>query len=808
MGRNKTSYRFPFASYPAVRIALLLSSGIAVSARFDIGLSTAVFLWLSLFSFWLLSEKIIIKVSVELSARLAILSYLLLVFATGFSLQSISNISGKRAIETERVLSLFTGEDIVVRGKILELNKNSSGREILLLEAMDTEFINGQLWHHKYQIRGYADKETKGSIQGEAEIQIRLYSFPEIRNPHEFDYGSWLRGRQIAAHGEVVSFNMISEPGNKGWSSIRKRVQQNIEEQFREEYAPMAKALFLGFKEELDPELKKRFSRSGLSHIMAVSGLHVGFVVAPFWILIPFLWGNKSGKIFGIVILTVMLSGYAGLTGFSASVCRASLMAWLLTYARLFHKLSNSINLTAVAAIVLLLIEPGQLFELGFQLSFSAVFIILLVMPVVQRLIPAGYRHGKAGPLISIVIISIIVQLGLFPLLVNTFGEFSIAGPVANALVLPVLSITVPAGLVISISGVFVSGILIYPVWVVEYLLGWIEWVANTIGYMELSYIESTLQSGVLFIIWICAILLISSCRIPELRWKLMILLLLCCNLFLIDLIQKVPRYKHLEITFMDVGQADAAHIITPGGKHILVDAGRWSPFSNSGDRVLLPYFRNAGIEKLDAVILTHPHSDHIGGISTLIDSLEIGRIYQSDYQYDSALYRTYMMKAEKKKIPILTPLAGTVIDMDPSIRIFTVGPEKKSVKSSNANNHSLAIKLVYGRQSILFTGDAEKEQESQLLKRYGDFLDSDIYQAGHHGSNTSSGMPILEQITPEHTVVSLAFHNPFRHPGTDTIHRLHKSGGEISFTSMEGAIRFRTDGLSSEKVHWKEISY
>ena len=754
---------------------------------------------------WVLFEFILRRKLIIASSQGATIFYSLLIVTASMALATLQNERLANQIDNSEPIGLYEWEDLTVQGEIVASGRSNSGRNVFTVDVQRTKLPGRLTWDEDYKIRLYADSSTgKRLSEGDvSEFQIRVYEFPEKRNPHQFDYGEWLHSQGISAHGELQNIIRVKETGWLGFGHIRDSILNNVDQLFDQDTASLAKALLLGYKDDLTHDVKQEFSRAGLSHIMAVSGLHVGFIVAPFWFLIPFLWGSEKGKWLGLLGLTLLLILYAGITGFSPSVSRASLMAWLLTYGRLFHKVRNSINLTAVAAIILLLTDPGQLFDAGFQLSFGAVFIILLVMPEAQRLIPQKYQFRWVGGLITIILVSIVVQMGLFPILVIYFGEFSIAGPVSNALVIPVLTFVVPIGLGVVVLYSIIPQLFEILAIPIELLLKWIQSVASITGGNSFSFISISDISITVFLIWLFAILAIATLRIPKLKWKMVICLLLAINVFLFEVGVHEAQPKKLKITFLDVGQGDAIHIKTPNGKHLLVDAGRWSPEANSGKGVILPYLRENSIRKLDGILLSHPHADHIGGVEEIIQQIPVDTIYQAKMDYDSELYKNYMELAEQKNIPVKYPASGDILKVDPSIQLFVMGPVSDPT-SSNINNHSLAFKLVYGNTSALFTGDAEKEQERRFTALYGEFLDSDLYKVGHHASNTSSTASFMQFVEPDISVASLEFENRFGHPGMETVTRLYQYSDVQNYTSLNGAVVYESDGNSFRRINWK----
>jgi competence protein ComEC len=699
------------------------------------------------------------------------------------------------------MINSYRWQKLDFEGKVYQMKQTSSGNRQLDIAVDSTLFPDSLDWAQSYNMRSIINPEDI-EVPANLELGDRLYFTAMIyplevpTNPHEFDYKSYLATQDIYIQSGIKEIHKIKKAGQLlSWNTIRQVVLQAIDRNFSPQTRPLAKALLIGYKNKLDRETKLAFSRAGLAHIMAVSGLHVGFILAPFWIVIPFFWTFRYGKQVGLLLMISLLLFYAGLTGFSASVTRASLTGGLIMYGRLFHKVRDSKNLTAVAALIILLINPNDLFSIGFQLSFGAVYIILLVAPVVNRLLPNWIRYRWYGTPMMAMVISLIVQVGLFPLLGYYFGEFSIVGPLVNAVIVPILGVVVPLALLLLLPAMAWPAVISTLNMPVDYFLSVLNQLVLAIASWEWSWIQVHVEGGLLFIVWVAVIFLITALPIPRLRWKMVAVLLgILCLQQLQKLVQKIEPAR-LELTVFDVGQGDATLIRTPAGRHYLVDTGRWQPDFNSAKYTLIPYLEGEGIRKLDGVFLSHPHADHIGGMTELLQQVPVDTIYNSGASYDSELFESYQQLASQKSVPVVALQAGQILNPEPGLKMLVYGPDDGAGSSTNVNNRSLVFEIIYGDTEFLFMGDAERRQEQRLLRHYPDLLDTDFLKIGHHGSKTSSTSAFIQALSADIGVASLGLRNRFGHPHASAVLRMRRDSIALHFTSLEGAIQLYSDG-------------
>lgn len=243
---------------------------------------------------------------------------------------------------------------------------------------------------------------------------------------------------------------------------------------------------------------------------------------------------------------------------------------------------------------------------------------------------------------------------------------------------------------------------------------------------------------------------------------------------------------ESLVVHFLDVGEADSIFIELPGNRTMLIDAGESKSSSN-----IIDYISNLGYQKLDYILGTHPHADHIGGLSAIINTFDIGLIYMPKVAATSKTYENLLTTISEKNLKIKTGTSGVEIINEDNLKAILVAPN--SAKYSGLNNYSLVLKLTYGRTSYLFTGDAEKTSEFEISAD----IDSDVLKVAHHGSDSSTSLEFLDKVSPSIAVISVGADNKYNHPALTTIKNLEKYTSNIYRTDLNGTIKITSDGTN-----------
>lgn len=658
----------------------------------------------------------------------------------------------------------------------------------------------------------YAQDLNHTIYPGDTLVASMLLNVPRAKkNPHDFDYRNYLLAQDIFFEAFLdKDENVIINPRMVGslplyMKDMRKQISTHFNRYLTSRSAGILSALILGEKSEIEETTRNDFANTGVIHVLAVSGLHVGYVS----IILVTLFGllRLPHKLrMGCVIVGLVF--YVALTGAAPSVMRASIMASLIITASLLERKSDILNILASAAFIILLIAPAQLYSIGFQLSFLAVLSIVALFPILKEgvaglPIPKSSIIGKMiFVLLDLFLVSLAAQLGTLAITIFYFNKIPIISLLANLIVVPLIGVIVATGMSFLIIGALIPSLA--QMWAatlegtIDLMLGFVQLCAS----VEWAYVTTRSIQHFELIFLMLGIFSITILKVQDMikLWLSLVLLWL-----IIQTWQSLLSSQHLEVVMLDVGQADAILVHAPNGKTILIDAGFRFGGKDMGKDVISGYLNYRNWSKIDLLVLTHPHNDHMGGAQYLIENIPVEKIMMPDIDYDSHGYKMLTNAIETKNIATSSVFAGHIDSSLKPIYFRISGPKRYAIESqpSNVNNASIVMQLFYGESSIMLTGDGEELVEHNQLP-FGNLLKSELIKAPHHGSKTSSSQAYLDFVQPQYCIISLGANNKFRHPSQITLKKYKQLGAHINRTDLEGAIIYKSDGKAWLKHDWK----
>ncbi|MEM6328505.1 MAG: DNA internalization-related competence protein ComEC/Rec2, partial [Bacteroidota bacterium] len=643
-------------------------------------------------------------------------------------------------------------------------------------------------------------------------------------NPADFDYHQFLAHRGIHATLRAEGPTAVAflapapRPTERLAGALRLRVERALGAHVpSSEARGVLAALLIADRSGIDPETRETFVIAGLVHLLAVSGLHVllvGFVL--YGVLGPLLgrlgvprraaeWG-RSGFTLGLLFLYVLVTGGA------VPVVRAFVMASIALVGRALQKPVDTLNALGVAALVLLLRQPTALFEVGFQLSFSAVAALATLTPLgmlaLRRVVPERVlsRGGVKGTA-EMTLASFAATLGTAPVLLVHFGRVPLAGLVLNLAAIPLTAASLGTGLLT---------VLLAPLPAVADRLGaladvWARLLlctseAGAAGIGGLA-VERFVSDPLLILALTAALGATALWLRPRARWRLASASFGCLVLAGWIGIASGHSRPHVDAVFLDVGQGDATVLQLPNGRSVLVDAGVRTPAWDNGQTVL-NHLERFGIRRLDAVVATHADADHAGGLATVLGGVDVARLVHSGETRVNGPWAEALHVADSLEVAQRVVAAGDTLALDPSVRIRVLAPGPEAIATGDSNERSVALLVEFGTTTFLLTGDAEAVSEAEMVARYGPLLAADVATVGHHGSRTSSTPPLVQAASRDSTtrwaVVSVARRNRHGLPNEEPLARWTASGAQVLSTADHGAVWLRSDGREVRRMTWR----
>lgn len=631
-------------------------------------------------------------------------------------------------------------------------------------------------------IKYYSEDNSFKNSRGKYLCAYGKLELPQQRrNPACFDYRSYLRSCGISTimTAEYVGYMNKAPVGYLVLTGmIRSMFEERLQMSSAAEKTGLIMGIMFGDKSQLDEELYSDFQRNGTAHVLAVSGLHTGILYAFF----SFLWRGKKGTFFYVMTCAILLL-YMALADFSPSVVRASCMIILHIVACITRNRYDLLSAAGTTFILMLIINPYQIFHSGFQLSFLAIASLGVILPFIN--------YFYQGILLS----SLAIQAGMIPYNAYLFNYISAGALIANIPVVFIAGVVLPAGLCSVVAMFFSEKIFSFLMEVMNIgcsLLIRINEIFYASGKTSFDVVSPPVWALVLYygIIFLC---LCETGQLLFLRKNIKAIATAAAAVCLVAVIS-VPVMRSplsgAEVVFLDVGQGDCIHVKTNDGKNYLIDGGGSADY-DTGMKILKPYLLKNGVKKIDIAFVSHLHEDHYGGIRSLAADgmIEKVAVYEANRQIEEQLKSE--MTAE-----IIYLYGGHRVNLGKECFIEVISPEPGTSEkysemignSQDENDTSLIMRLNYKGMTTLITGDIDQEGELNLIEKYGQKLDSDVMKVPHHGSKYSSSGEFIKAVSPVLAVFQVGRNN-YGHPAPETVKKYEASGCMTVRNDICGAI-------------------
>jgi competence protein ComEC len=596
---------------------------------------------------------------------------------------------------------------------------------------------------------------------------------------------------------------------------VRDAIRDFYDARFPTPEGAVIKALVLGERGDIPEDLLSAYYRTGVGHVLAISGSNVGIVFIFTYLFFYFVLVRcgrfplrHSVRKWASIVSFFPVIVYTFLAGIEITVVRATLMISVFVLAILIEREQQVFNTLVLAAFVILVLLPASLFDPSFQLSFIAVLSIIviyppLIEPLKRRFFPIdGVRpplfHRVAFRLLQFTLVSCAAIVGILPVSAYYFHRVTPSALPLNFIVVPLL------GPVATTLGLLcVPFITIAPQ--ISFFLGLLAAWAISLSNSAVLWTDALLPKGItvfgptiLEMILYYGLILSVFMFLKKRQWALILAILLTLASLADVATTAWHRYspKRLEATFLSVGNGDSCVIKLPGGAVMVVDGGGLPVGTfDVGENIVAPFLLRERIGRIDCMVLSHPEKDHVGGLTYLMNNFRVGELWITGDAASSEEAAVLIASARSLGVPVMTIGSSTPPRAIGAVDIRFLNPAPRVPDNpGDFNNRSLVFRIDYRRFSLLMTGDIGREGLARIRAERND-LSAQVLKVPHHGSSASTAVPVLRTIGPRVAIISCGYDNPFGFPGKKSLAALREVGADIFRTDLDGAVTVTTDG-------------
>jgi competence protein ComEC len=673
-----------------------------------------------------------------------------------------------------------------------------------------------------------------------------------FRNPGAFDFREYLADNGIAALGSAKIENVARLPGVGGsrieaWRShVHRSVIARVHQLWQPREAALIDAMVIGEEAFIDRDTRVDFQRSGAYHVLVVSGMNVSILAfVTFWTLRRF----RLGEIPSTLLTVSLCVAYAFITEVGAPVWRATLMCAIYLGTRLLYRERAMLNALGAAALGLLVFDPRQLFTASFQMTLVCVLIVAAIgIPILQRTSQL-YKHallnwdsvaygaslpprvtqfrvdlqfiasrvalfvgkkwaarlvrGPVGLCLAaweLLFISAVMQVGLALPMAYYFHRATTVGLPSNLIVVPLTQLMMPAAASAVALGYISPWLAKVPVLLTTLALDGITGTVHGLSGLRASDLRVAMPSVTMIALAALALVMAMSLARKRAAFATIGLAGILVSSLSLAFLSPSPRIRKgiMEVTSIDVGEGDSTLLITPDGRSLLIDAG--GPIGpggtqlDFGEDVVSPYLWGRGISRLDAVAITHGHSDHIGGMTAVLKNFKPKELWVGLLPPSAAL-ENMILTAESLGVKVVRHWESDEFAFGSTTVNVLFPPRDMAAGSKPANNDSLVLRISFGDSAVLLEGDAEKQVERRIAALHHPC--ANLLKVGHHGSANATTPELLASVRPEFAIVSVGSGNSFGLPRIEVLGRLADTGTRVCRTDVDGAVTFYLNGHS-----------